>query len=273
MNSFFTGNTVVITGASAGVGAACARAFAAQGARLVLAARGKPALEAIADALRQQTEVHCVPTDVGDNAACLQLIEQAVDRFGGIDVLVNNAGVHVRGDVETVDPQRVAAMVDVNLRAPLLLGAAALPWLRKSGKGAIVMVGSLAGRTPMQGASTYAATKAGLRAFTYGFADELRGSGVHVGVVSPGPIDTGFIMEELDAVEDIVFSQPMSTAAEVADAVLTVARGDAVEICLPPFSGKLTTMSYLFPGLRRWMRPRLYALGRKNKEKYRSGSR
>jgi short-subunit dehydrogenase len=269
MDAFFSGTTVVITGASAGVGAACARAFAAQGAKLVLAARGQAALETIAAELRKHTDVLCVPTDVGDNAACLNLIQAAVDRFGGIDVLVNNAGVHTRGDVESVDPEAIANMVDVNLRAPLLLTAAAMPWLRKSSKPAIVMVGSLAGRTPMQGAATYSSTKAGLRAFTYGFADELRESGVHVGVVSPGPIDTGFIMDEIDIVEDMVFSQPMSSATEVADAVLAVARGEAVEICLPAFSGRLTTLSYLFPGLRRWMRPRLQAMGKKNKEKYR----
>ena len=143
-----------------------------------------------------------------------------------------------------------------------------LPYLRKAGGGAIVNVGSLAGRTPLQGAATYAATKAGLRAFTYSLADELKGTGIYIGVVSPGPIDTGFIMSEIDQVEDIVFSQPMSSAQQVADAIVSCARGEAVEISLPRSSGWLTTVSYLFPALRRALRPKLYRKGRKAKEQY-----
>ncbi|MBT8148680.1 MAG: short-chain dehydrogenase, partial [Gammaproteobacteria bacterium] len=90
-----------------------------------------------------------------------------------------------------------------------------------------------------------------------------------VGVVSPGPIDTGFIMDEIDKVEDIVYSQPMSTAGQVADNVLRLARGECNEIAMPWFSGKLTTLSYLMPRVRRALRPALYAMGRRNKEKYR----
>jgi short-subunit dehydrogenase len=90
-----------------------------------------------------------------------------------------------------------------------------------------------------------------------------------VGVVSPGPIDTGFIMDEIDEVEDIVFSQPMSSPEQVASAVLAVAAGEQTEICVPAVSGRLTTLSYLSTGLRRRMRPRLAARGRANKDKYR----
>jgi short-subunit dehydrogenase len=164
-------------------------------------------------------------------------------------------------------------MVDVNLKGPLLLSAAALPLMRAAGGGAIVMVGSLAGRTPMQGAATYAATKAGLRSLSYALGDEVREYGIHVGVVSPGPIDTGFIMDELDEVEDIVFSQAMSSARQVADAVVSVANGDTEEICLPAAAGRLTSLSYLFPRIRRASRDRLYAMGAKNKEKYRARSK
>ena len=131
------------------------------------------------------------------------------------------------------------------------------------------MVGSLAGRAPLQGAATYAATKAGLRSFAYALNDELAGSGINVGVVSVGPIDTGFIMDNIDDVEDIVYSQPMSTADEVAASVVAIAGGDAVEISMPAFSGKLLTLSYLFPRLRRATRGLLYKIGKKNKDKYR----
>ncbi len=269
----FRGKTVVITGASAGVGAACARAFAAQRARLVLIARGEAALDAIAKQLRAETEVLAISMDVADTGSCLRMLERAQEVFGAIHCLINNAGTHLRGDVETRSPEDLAAMVDVNLRAPLVLSSAVLPYLRRAGGGSIVMVGSLAGCAPLQGAATYAATKAGLRAFTYALADELRGSGVRVGVVSPGPIDTGFIMDDLDQVEDIVFSQPMSSADQVAEAILELARGKRVEIAMPWSSGKLLNLFYLSPWLRRRLRPLFYEKGRRNKEKYRNRAR
>ena len=267
--SNFKDKTVIITGASAGVGAACAERFAELGAKLVLSARGEEALNAIADTLRQQTSVLAIPMDVADEAGCQSLLEQAIAEYGAIHVLVNNAGAHHRGAVETQTAENLAQMVDVNLRAPIYLTALALPHIRKAGGGAVVMVGSLAGRTPMQGAATYAATKAGLKSFTHSLADELADSGIHVGLVDPGPVNTEFIMDSIDEVEDIVYSQPMSTPAEVADAVVAVANGESVEICLPSLSGRLTTLSYLFPWLRRKMRPSLYKKGAQNKEKYR----
>lgn len=270
MNERFSGKTIIITGASAGVGAACARAFATQKANLVLVARGQQGLDIIEEELSAQTKVLTVAMDVSNVEQCLALLVKAEEEFGTVDVLVNNAGMHSRGDLETVDPADVGAMVDINIRAPLVLSCAAIPYLRRSGGGGIVMVGSLAGMAPLQGAATYSGTKAGLRAFAYALADEMRGTRIHVGVVSPGPIDTGFIMDEIDKVEDIVFSQPMSSPGDVAVAVLKIAAGDKLEIPMPAASGKLTNLGYLFPRLRRYLRPKLYAKGRKNKDKYRN---
>ena len=268
MNNEFNGKTVIITGASAGVGAATARTFAHLGANLVLVARGQAALDVITDELAKLTSVINIAMDINDPKANAKLLVTAAKTFGSVDVLINNAGFHQRGDVEKNQAADLAKMVDVNLRAPIQLSTLMLPYLRKAGGGAIVNVGSLAGRTPLQGAATYAATKAGLRAFTYSLADELKGTGIYIGVVSPGPIDTGFIMSEIDQVEDIVFSQPMSSAQQVADAIVSCARGDAVEISLPRSSGWLTTVSYLFPALRRALRPKLYSKGRKAKAQY-----
>lgn len=270
MTNPFEHKTIIITGASAGVGAACARAFAAQNAKLVLVARGETKLQTIAEELRAQCEVLTVVMDVASNEDCLALLNKAETAFGAVHIIINNAGMHSRGDLEKIEPRDVAAMVDINLRAPLLLSCAAIPYLRRGGSGAIVNIGSLAGRAPLQGAATYSATKAGLRAFSHALADELRDTGIAVGVVSPGPIDTGFIMDEIDAVEDIVFSQPMSSTEQVAEAVLKVAAGEETEIVLPASSAKLTHLSYLFPRLRRLLRPKLYAQGRKNKQKYRN---
>lgn len=268
MNNDFKNKTVIITGASAGVGAATARTFAHLGANLVLVARGQAALDIITEELASLTSVINIAMDINDATANENLLTKAVQTFGSVDVLVNNAGFHQRGEVERNQANDLAKMVDVNLRAPIQLSCLMLPYLRKAGGGAIVNVGSLAGRTPLQGAATYAATKAGLRAFTYSLADELQGTGIYVGVVSPGPIDTGFIMSEIDKVEDIVFSQPMSSAQQVADAIVSVVRGEAIEISLPRASGWLTTVSYLFPKLRRALRPALYRKGRKAKEQY-----
>jgi short-subunit dehydrogenase len=270
MTSRFKDKTIIITGASAGVGAACARAFAAQKANLVLVARGQQGLDLIKEELSTQTKVLTVAMDVADTEQYLALFTKVELEFGSVDVLVNNAGMHSRGNLENISPADVGAMVDINIRAPLMMSCAAIPYLRKAGGGAIVMVGSLAGMAPLQGAATYSGTKAGLRAFAYALADEMRGTGIHVGVVSPGPVDTGFIMDEIDNVEDIVFSQPMSSAGEVADAVLSIAAGEKLEIPLPAASGKMVNLGYLFPWLRRYLRPKLYAKGRKNKNKYRN---
>ena len=272
MGHFFEQKTVIITGASAGVGAACAHAFAGHKANLVLCARGQAGLDAIAEELSSKCSVLTVAMDVSDTDQCIALLNKAEAEFGRVDVLINNAGMHSRGDLEKVNPADVGLMVDVNLRAPLILSCAAIPFIKKSDGGAIVMVGSLAGMAPLQGAATYSATKAGLRAFAFALADELQDTNINVGVVSPGPIDTGFIMSEIDIVEDIVFSQPMSSADGVADAVVSIARGEKTEIAMPAASGRLVTLSYLFPALRRFMRPRLYAKGLKNKDKYRNRS-
>src|SRR6056297_1924662 len=271
MDASLDNRTVIITGASAGIGAAVARRFAAEGARLVLVARSEDALLAFADSLPDGTETLCVPMDVADDDACRELFERAEAAWsGGVHCLVNNAGMHARGSVEEKTPEALSSMVDVNLRAPILLSRLAIPRLRQAGGGAIVNVASLAGCTPVPGSVTYAATKAGLRSFSHGLAEELRGSGIHVGVVSPGPVDTGFIMEELDEVTDLSLSQPMSTPEAVAEAILRVASGAAVEEKMPRVSGVTADLVYLFPGLRRAMEPLLSRKGKKAREYYKA---
>lgn len=265
----WSGKTVIITGASAGVGLACARKFSVLGANLVLVARGPKALKAAAEDLDIQGRVITIAMDVSDASECTNLFRKAEFEFGAIHALINNAGFHARGPVEEIDPLDIARMVDVNLRAPLVLSRLVLPYLRSAGEGAIVNVASLAGCTPVKNAAGYSASKFGIRVFGQALADELRGSGIHVGAVSPGPIDTGFIMDEIDEVADITFSQSMSTAEQVADAVVAVASGKPEEK-LPYIGGFLTTLSYLFPRLRRALVPVMERKGRKAKAFYRS---
>jgi hypothetical protein len=273
MDSNFENKTVIVTGGSEGVGAAVARSFAAAGANLVLVARGRERLERIRTELGPRAAVEIVAMDVADYEACVALFATAAARFGNVDVLVNNAGYHQRGPVEKVDAAALGRMIDVNLKAPVILSRLAIPYLRSAGGGAIVNVASLAGRTPVPGAATYSASKFGLRAFTYALGDELAGSGIKVAVVSPGPIDTGFIMSNIDAVADITFSQPLSTAEEVAGAVTQLAVNDRREQSMPSSSGFLTTASYLFPGLGRALRPALIRKGRKVKERLKASMR
>jgi hypothetical protein len=267
MESGFKGKTVVITGGSEGVGAAVARHFAAAGAKLLLVARDKSKLERIAEELRAKTTVRIFAMDVADYQSCVNLCRAAEGEFGGIHLLVNNAGYHERGPVEKVDAAALGRMIDVNLKAPIVLSRLAIPLLRTAGGGAIVNVASLAGRTPVPGAATYSASKFGLRAFSFALGEELAAYGIKVAVVSPGPIDTGFIMSNIDVVADITFSQPLSTAEEVAEVIMDLAVNDKREQSMPPSSGVLTTASYLFPALGRALRPALMRKGRKVKER------
>ena len=265
METSFEDKTVIITGGSEGVGAATARRFAAAGADLVLVGRSRKKLDTIAEELRGQARIVTIPMDVSDTDACLNLFKKAQFEFGGVHVLINNAGFHKRGPVESVDAEDLGRMIDVNLRAPIVLSRLALPFIKESGGGAIVNVASLAGRTPVPGAATYSASKFGLRTFTFALAEELAGTGVKLAVVSPGPIDTGFIMSDIDDVTDITFSQPMSTADEVAVEILELCVNDKRERSMPPISGALTLLSYLFPPLARIIQPMLSARGRRVK--------
>ena len=266
MSERFQEKTVVITGASAGGGAAAARRFAAEGARVVLAARGAVALEAVAKEIG--AAALAIPTDVADPDGAAELLRQAEEQTGGVHVLVNNAGVNHRGAVEEREPDELAQIVDVNLKAPIRLARLAIPILRRSGGGSIVNVTSIAGQIPLPHEATYSATKFGLRAFTYALADELRGSGVSVSCVSPGPIETGFLLDEIESVPDVVFSQPMSTAEEVADCILDCAADGKVERTIPRLSGVMATVGYLLPDLPRVIQPLLERQGRQAKARY-----
>ncbi|NND36557.1 MAG: SDR family NAD(P)-dependent oxidoreductase [Gammaproteobacteria bacterium] len=266
--------TAIITGGSEGVGAATAGRFADAGANLVLVARGQEQLEAVAARLRVRTRVLVVPMDVTDAGACDRLLQKTLQTFGSVDILINNAGYHARGLVEEVSANDLGRMIDVNLKAPVLLSRMALPYLRESRDGAaIVNVASLAGRVALGGAATYSATKFALRVFTFALADELRGTNIKLGVVSPGPVDTGFIMSDIDAVTDVTFSQPISTASDVADEIFKLCLNDKLERAMPPSSGFITTLSYLFPSVARRVRPMLERKGQRTKQRLKAAMR
>ena len=262
----FQGKRVVVTGASAGIGKSAARKFVAEGARVVLAARSVDALESLASDLGGAAEI--VRCDVGDLDSCRNLIEEGSHKLGGIDILVNNAGYNSRGPLQELSVEDMLEIVHVNLRGPMLLTRLALPHMLERGSGSIVNVASIAGRIPLKDEASYSAAKFALRVFSFALAEELAHTGVRVSVVSPGPVDTGFIMDVIDDVPDIVFSQPMSTADEIAELVLESALDGERERARPAISARLATLAYLLPGLRRAVNPRLEAKGRKAKAKY-----
>lgn len=265
MTENFRNVTVVITGASMGVGAAAARAFAERGANLVLIARGEEKLREFAEELGIGERAQVAPMDITDSDAFAAMLAEAEQRFGSIDVLVNNAGYHARGPFENISADDVARMVDVNLKAPLVATRLALPYLRKSKRGAVINVASLAGRTPVPGSATYSATKFGLRAFTLALREELLGEGIRFASVSPGPIDTGFIMDDIDGATDLTFSQPVSTAEQVAAVIVRAVDDGPGDYPMPKVSGYLTTISYLFPRIGRALRPMLEKKGARTK--------
>jgi len=263
----FKNKTVIITGGSEGVGASAARKFADAGANLMLVARNKRNLESIAEELRDKTRVEIFAMDVADADACVNVIKKAEFEFGRVDILINNAGFHQRGPAESVSADDLGRMIDVNLKAPIVLSRIAIPYLREAGGGAIINVGSLAGRTPVPNSAGYCASKTGLRAFTYAMFEELRGSGIKIAVVSPGPISTGFSMANLDVVSDLTLSQPISTADEVADAIIDLCGNDQREKVMPPISAVITTANYLMPWLGRLIRPLLERKGARVKQR------
>lgn len=257
----FDKKVILITGASLGVGLETARLFHEQGAQVILTARRTGPLE---QAAAQMPGAHIIAFDASDVDASAGALAEVKELFGRLDGLVNNAGAHYRGEFAGRQAHEYATMVDVNLRAPITLTHQALEMLRES-KGFVVNVASLAGKVPLDGAAVYSATKFGLRALTYALAEELRPMGVSVSVVSPGPIDTGFIMDELETVQPIVFSQTMCTAQDVAQMIMACAQDGLVEREFPAAGAKLATLAYLMPSLRRRLKPALERKGQRVK--------
>jgi NADP-dependent 3-hydroxy acid dehydrogenase YdfG len=187
------GRSALVTGASRGIGLATARALAGAGARVALLARTADALEAAARAIATDTGADAlpVPCDVRDGDAVDAALAVVGEWCGGpLDLLVNNAGIFELAAVAATEPARFLATLDANLVAPFRLTRAVLPAMLARGAGHIVTVGSIADRLAFPENGAYAASKFGLRGLHEVLRAELRGSGVRVSLVSPGPVDT-----------------------------------------------------------------------------------
>jgi NADP-dependent 3-hydroxy acid dehydrogenase YdfG len=181
----------LVTGAGRGIGRAVALALAREGAAVALAARTRAELAAVAAEIRERGgRALAVPTDVTQDAAVEALVEQTVGELGRLDLLVTAAGVASFGPVSGAKPADWDAMLAVNLRGVMVCCRAALGPMIRQHRGTIVNVASVAAARPIPGAAAYAATKAGVVAWSRVLAEELRSEGVRVGVIVPGAVDT-----------------------------------------------------------------------------------
>ncbi|MFY0534951.1 SDR family NAD(P)-dependent oxidoreductase [Nannocystis pusilla] len=238
----------LVTGASSGIGLATAKLLHQSGMRVVMVARTAAKLEAAAAEVG--TGAVAIACDVGDLSRLTWLIDQVVMRFGGLDVLVNNAGVHHRGDMLRHPPEALAEIVTVNLTAPVALTRIAADHMRAGG--CVVNVASLAGKLGVPGSAVYSGSKAGLRFWALAAAEDLARRDIRIANVNPGPVDSSFFDSDIQGVSNLTFSQPMSTPEQCAEAVLACIQDtrSPVEIDLPFASGKLATLGYLSPRLR-----------------------
>jgi 3-oxoacyl-[acyl-carrier protein] reductase len=186
------GASVLVTGASRGIGRAVALALASAGAKVAIVARTTRALEAVAAEITAAGgQALAIAGDLCDPSLPDLVVKQAVAAHGRLQILVNNAGTLILGNVADTTDRAWDRMVGLNLTAPFRLTRAALPHLCNGG-GHVVMISSLAGTNPVEGMAPYCATKAALEHFASGLTLEVRDQGVRVTVVAPGSVDTGF---------------------------------------------------------------------------------
>ncbi len=192
--SFFAGQVVIITGASSGIGRATALALAREGARLALAARRRPALEAVAQEVQTLGgEALVVPTDVTDQAQVQRLVQQTLDHWGQVDILIANAGAYIRKPVRELTVADVERSMAVNFYGALYAVLAVLPHMLERGRGHIVLVTSMDGKKGIPPDAPYVAAKFALSGFGDVLRQELHGTGVGVTTVFPGRVDTPLI--------------------------------------------------------------------------------
>ena len=184
---------VLVTGASSGIGLASAKAFAAQGARLLLSARRMERLEELAASLEDAAEVYAFRLDVRDRAAVEETLANLPAEWRDVDVLVNNAGLS-RGLTKLYadDPDNWDEMIDTNLKGLLYVTRSIVPGMVERGRGHVINLGSIAGHQTYPNGGVYCATKAGERAISDGLRLDLIGTAVRVTSIDPGMVETEF---------------------------------------------------------------------------------
>ncbi|WP_414444395.1 SDR family oxidoreductase [Burkholderia sp. 22PA0106] len=191
MSDNIQGKVIVITGASSGLGEAAARLLSARGAHVVLGARRAERLQALAEALNHpQHRALAVAADVTVRDDVKRLVDTAVDAFGRIDVMINNAGLMPLSPLERLKVDDWDQMIDVNLKGVLYGVAAALPHMQRQKGGQFVNVASVAGHKVMVNGAVYSATKHAVRALSEGLRQETKPWNIRTTIVSPGAVDS-----------------------------------------------------------------------------------
>jgi short-subunit dehydrogenase len=244
---------VAVTGASAGIGEAIVREYARAGARVTLVARRRERLEAIAKDVGGDTLV--TAADLGDPARACDWIGPAEAALGPIDVLVNNAGVQIIEPTDLADVEASEAMLRLNVMTPMRLTRAVLPGMLARRSGTIVDIASMAALTPLPGMFYYNATKAALGNASEGLRGELRGTGVHVLTVYPGPVDTAMAQRGYTRYEASLSAKlaPLGDAGELARLVRRGVERRSARILYP----RSYSIVRFFPYLSRWFAARL----------------
>ncbi|WP_435076467.1 SDR family oxidoreductase [Halococcus sp. AFM35] len=193
MASSLAGKSAIVTGASSGIGSETVHALAREGANVALAARREGRLNDIAEEVESDHDVEAlvVPTDVTDETAVEDLVERTVEEFGGLDVLVNNAGLARGSAVDDLSTEEYRTMMDVNVDGSFFATRAALPHLEDSA-GNLIYIGSFAGQYPRPFNPVYAATKWWVRGFAHSVAAAAGEDGVAVTVINPSEVRTEF---------------------------------------------------------------------------------
>jgi len=243
----YRGRAVIVTGASSGIGRQVAFDFARRGAAVVLAARRADRLAEVArECERTGAAVEAIVGDVASDGFVEGLARRTLERFGRIDVVVNNAGISKHKQIYQVTAEDVEYTLRVNLIAPARLIVAALPAMVQRGEGYLVNVSSMAGKLPPPREAVYAASKFGLTGLTEGLWLDLEGSNVHATVVHVGPIDTE-IWEKTD--EPTAYRGRKLPPSAVSEAILRAIDRRLPEVWVPGSMRLAWWFRIVFPGL------------------------
>ena len=252
VRGYFRDKSVLVTGASSGIGHDVAMAFGQQGARVAILARRKSHLDTLAGKIEKAGgKALAIDCDVTDRARVFAAVDQVKESFGKIDILINSAGLLISDSFEQMHPEDLEKMMAVNLFGAINAMQAVLPLMRKAKGGSIVNISSLAGRRGMPPLGGYSATKFALVGMTEALRVELFNTGIKVSLVMPGVIDTPMAHDALkhDSLKDMPGATFAMPARWVTWAVLAAAAFGLTEVDVPPGAAVAEKLASLFPGV------------------------